>query len=66
MSFVSQPHPNVDKKLFSASSVLGLKNPTKPFPLNQDAGVLRWRLQTSDEAHIPLSSALNTCLTEES
>jgi hypothetical protein len=37
-------HPNVDKNLFSSSSVIGLKNPEKPFPSNdQNLGVLRWR-----------------------
>ena len=51
-----QTHPNIDKKLFLAESQIGLKNPDKPFPLNQDVGVLKWRLQTQDEALIPLSS----------
>lgn len=51
-----QTHPNVDKKLFVASSQVALKNPEKPFPMNQDVGVLKWRLQTQDEALIPLSS----------
>ena len=51
-----QTHPNVDKKLFLATSQVGLKNPDKPFPLNQEVGVLKWRLQTQDEALIPLSS----------
>jgi len=50
-----QPHPNVDKKLFSASSLIGLKNPAKPFPMNQEAGILRWRLQTQDDSLMPLS-----------
>lgn len=37
-------HPNVDKKLFNSSSVIGLKDPLKPFPSNdQNLGVLRWR-----------------------
>lgn len=37
-------HPNVDKKLFNSSSIIGLKDPTKPFPSNdQNLGVLRWR-----------------------
>uniref|UniRef100_A0A8C5B541 Coatomer subunit delta n=1 Tax=Gadus morhua TaxID=8049 RepID=A0A8C5B541_GADMO len=48
-------HPNVDKKLFTAESVIGLKNPEKSFPLNNDVGVLKWRLQTTDEALIPLT-----------
>lgn len=50
-----QPHPNVDKKLFMSQSIIALKNPSKPFPLNQDAGILRWRFQTQDESYIPLS-----------
>ncbi|XP_074653755.1 coatomer subunit delta-like [Tubulanus polymorphus] len=50
-----QTHPNVDKKLFQAQSTIALKNPSKPFPVNQDVGVLKWRFQTQDEANIPLS-----------
>ena len=51
-----QTHPNIDKKVFSQGSVLALKQPNKPFPLNSDIGVLRWRMQTTDEALMPLSS----------
>uniref|UniRef100_A0A0L8HQT7 Coatomer subunit delta n=1 Tax=Octopus bimaculoides TaxID=37653 RepID=A0A0L8HQT7_OCTBM len=51
-----QTHPNIDKKLFSTASYIGLKNAEKPFPLHQDIGVLKWRFQTQDEALIPLSS----------
>lgn len=54
--FSWQTHPNVDKKLFTAESVIGLKNPEKSFPLNNDVGVLKWRLQTTDESLIPLTS----------
>lgn len=54
--FPLQTHPNIDKKLFGSSSVIGLKNPDKPFPLNQDIGVLKWRFQTQDESFMPLSS----------
>ncbi|XP_060768329.1 archain 1a [Neoarius graeffei] len=50
-----QTHPNVDKKLFTADSLIGLKNPEKSFPLNNDVGVLKWRLQTTDESLIPLT-----------
>lgn len=60
MVFVStQTHPNVDKKLFTAESVIGLKNPEKSFPLNNDVGVLKWRLQTTDESLIPLTSTFD-------
>jgi len=50
-----QPHPNIDKKLFAAENILALKNMNKPFPVNQDAGVLRWRFQTNDDSNMPLS-----------
>ncbi|KAL0972894.1 hypothetical protein UPYG_G00196150 [Umbra pygmaea] len=50
-----QTHPNVDKKLFTSDSVIGLKNPEKSFPLNTDVGVLKWRLQSTDDALIPLT-----------
>lgn len=51
-----QTHPNVDKELFKSASQIGLKNPTKPFPINTDVGVLKWRYQTQDETAIPLTS----------
>lgn len=51
-----QTHPNVDKDLFRSKSQIGLKNPTKPFPINTDVGVLKWRYQTQDETAIPLTS----------
>ncbi|XP_034939359.1 coatomer subunit delta [Chelonus insularis] len=50
-----QTHPNVDKDLFRTHGQIGLKIPTKPFPLNTDVGVLKWRLQTQDETALPLS-----------
>ncbi|CAD7087401.1 unnamed protein product [Hermetia illucens] len=50
-----QTHPNVDKELFKTKGLIGLKNPAKPFPLNTDVGVLKWRYQTQDESAIPLT-----------
>ena len=55
-----QTHPNIDKKLFTASSMLGLKNSDKPFPMGQEVGVLKWRFQTTDESYMPLSSKFVT------
>ncbi|XP_041470208.1 coatomer subunit delta-like [Lytechinus variegatus] len=49
-----QTHPNVDKKLFASQSYIGMKIPDRPFPVNNDVGVLKWRLQSSDETLIPL------------
>lgn len=51
-----QTHPNVDKELFKNRSIIGLKNPNKPFPLNTDVGVLKWRFVTQDDSAIPLTS----------
>lgn len=51
-----QTHPNVDKELFKQRGQIGLKNPAKPFPLNNDVGVLKWRWQTQDETAVPLTS----------
>jgi len=51
----TQTHPNIDKELLRSRSQIGLKNPAKPFPMNTDVGVLKWRFQTTDEDAIPLS-----------
>ena len=59
----TQTHPNVDKELMRRRSQIALKNPAKPFPLNTDVGVLKWRLQTTDESNIPLSSKFLLTLT---
>eukprot|EP00118_Oscarella_pearsei_P025623 m.308488 g.308488 ORF g.308488 m.308488 type:complete len:525 (+) comp44087_c0_seq1:74-1648(+) len=53
--FQLQPHPNVDKKLFQRNSILALKQAGKGFPLNNDVGIVKWRLQSQDEALMPLS-----------
>lgn len=61
----SQTHPNVDKKMFTAESLIGLKNPEKSFPLHNDVGVLKWRLQTTEESLIPLTSKCRHGCTSE-
>ena len=61
----TQTHPNVDKELMRRRSQIALKNPAKPFPLNTDVGVLKWRLQTTDESNIPLSSKFLLTLTPQ-
>uniref|UniRef100_H2ZH53 Coatomer subunit delta n=2 Tax=Ciona savignyi TaxID=51511 RepID=H2ZH53_CIOSA len=50
-----QTHPNVDKKAFLSTWVLGLKSPDKPFPVKQDVGLFKWRLQSTDESILPLA-----------
>ena len=34
-----QTHPQVDKKVFAAQNVIGLKNPEKPFPISKSSNV---------------------------
>merc|ERR1711970_371674 len=41
-----QTHPQVDKKKFNSENVIGLKNTDRPFPVNQDVGVVKWRMVT--------------------
>lgn len=48
-------HPNIDKNLYSADHILGLKDSSRPFPTGAPLGVLKWRYQSADEADIPLT-----------
>ncbi|CAF3071782.1 unnamed protein product [Rotaria sp. Silwood2] len=50
-----QTHPNIDKKLFTNESLIGLKNADRPFPVNQEVGVLKWRYTSTDPKEIPLT-----------
>ncbi|CAF1198342.1 unnamed protein product [Adineta steineri] len=50
-----QTHPNIDKKLFTNENLIGLKNSDRPFPANQEVGVLKWRYQSTDSREIPLT-----------
>ncbi|KAG7173256.1 coatomer subunit delta-like [Homarus americanus] len=50
-----QTHPNVDRDLWRSCGQIGMKMSNKPFPHNTDVGVLKWRFQTSDDSHVPLS-----------
>lgn len=38
-------HPNIDKGAYSSGGVLGLKDPSRPFPTGSALGILKWRLQ---------------------
>ncbi|KAA3677616.1 coatomer subunit delta, partial [Paragonimus westermani] len=50
-----QTHPNLDKKAFLSSSWLQIKPGGKSFPIEQEVGVLRWRLQTQDDSVLPIT-----------
>ncbi|KAG0193986.1 Coatomer subunit delta [Apophysomyces sp. BC1034] len=48
-------HPNVDKSAFKAQNVVQMRDLTRPFPVNQNLEVVRWRVTTKDETLVPLS-----------
>ena len=49
-------HPNVDRNLFKDQHKIGLRDPSRPFQLNQQMCVLRWRLQSKpDSIQLPIS-----------
>jgi hypothetical protein len=55
----------MNKELFSNENILGLKDPNRPFPTGQggDAtgvGLLKWRMQSTDESVVPLTSGLKS------
>jgi hypothetical protein len=52
--FQFKTHPNIDKQAFTAGNVIRLKDTARAFPMAAPAGVLKWRLQTRDEAMLPL------------
>lgn len=39
-----------------SDSLIGLKNADRPFPPNQEVGVLKWRYTSTDSKEIPLTS----------
>lgn len=48
-------HPHVDKSSWANDRRIALRDPKRPFPLNQPVGVLRWRAVTKEDATLPLS-----------
>ena len=53
--FQFKTHPKISKQLFADSAALGLTDPSKPFPVSQLLNVVKWRLQTTDDALVPLA-----------
>jgi coatomer subunit delta len=56
--FQFRTHPNVDRTLFATQHLIGLKDPTKPFPAanisSSPLAVLRWRYVSKEESACPL------------
>ncbi|KAL2917363.1 coatomer subunit delta [Polyrhizophydium stewartii] len=47
-------HPNIDKALWASESVIALRDPSRPFPVGQAIGILRWKVSTRSESLAPL------------
>ncbi|KAG4973794.1 hypothetical protein JHK87_030615 [Glycine soja] len=59
-AIIFKTHPNMNKELFANENVLGLKDPNRPFPTGQaggseGVGLLKWRMQSTDESMVPLT-----------
>ena len=52
-------HPNVDRNLFRDQHKIGFRDSSRPFPLNQQTCVLRWRQQAKpDSVNLPISGTV--------
>lgn len=60
-----QTHPNVDKEAFRSRGTIALKQPQRPFPLNTDVGVLKWRLAASSSTDSKLAPLSVNCWPSE-
>ena len=49
-------HPRIDKKAWTESKKIQLRDLKQAFPVKQGLAVLKWRLTTKDESVVPLSS----------
>ncbi|CAI2349534.1 unnamed protein product [Caenorhabditis sp. 36 PRJEB53466] len=50
-----QVHPNLDKKEWQTTGVLKLKSNGKPYPVNSDVGILKWKMVLAEEEQLPIS-----------
>ncbi|PIC40795.1 hypothetical protein B9Z55_008421 [Caenorhabditis nigoni] len=50
-----QVHPNLDKKEWQTSSILKVKPNGKPYPVNSDVGILKWKQVLAEEDQLPIS-----------
>lgn len=66
-AIIFKTHPNMNKELFANENILGLKDPNRPFPTGQTGGsegvgLLKWRMQSTDESMVPLTSGFTTAV----
>lgn len=49
-------HPRIDKKAWTDSKTIQLRDTKQAFPVRTGLAVLKWRLTSKDESIVPLSS----------
>ncbi|KAF5836447.1 hypothetical protein DUNSADRAFT_5953 [Dunaliella salina] len=50
--FQFKTHPNIDKAAYSSSNMLGLKDPSRPFPTGSELGILKWRYRARTQHRV--------------
>lgn len=50
-----QVHPNMDKKEWQTNATLKVKPNGKPYPINNDVGILKWKMALGEEEQLPIS-----------
>ena len=58
-------HPKIDKKAWTDSKKIALRDAKQAFPVGQGLAVLKWRLATKDESVVPLSSTFASAYVHE-
>lgn len=48
-------HPNIDKAMYTSKRILGVRDPSKPFPVGVPQGILKWRFQSTDVDMVPIT-----------
>ncbi|KAL9537065.1 hypothetical protein MBANPS3_012119 [Mucor bainieri] len=48
-------HPNVDKSSFKQEHSVQMKDISRPFPVNQNLEVVRWKFTSQDDTDVPLT-----------
>ena len=56
-----QVHPDMDQNEWASSALLKLKPAGKPFPVNNDVSVLKWRATLADEDGLPIVCEYGSC-----
>lgn len=51
-------HPNVDKFSFKQEHSIQMKDLSRPFPVNQNLEVVRWKFTSQDDTDVPLTGKI--------